>query len=119
MVFLGVYFSTYEHLKHYIMQGQLVHPSVAVPISGGIAGSVGWFVSFPLDCIKAHIQGMPLHVKQLQPSAFSVFKELLRTRGFVGLYAGVLPSIIRAFIVSSSRFSAYEGTMWCIEKSCG
>jgi solute carrier family 25 carnitine/acylcarnitine transporter 20/29 len=37
-----------------------------------------------------------------------VLKDLLRTKGWKGLYSGVTPSIMRAFIVSGSRFSAYE-----------
>lgn len=40
--------------------------------------------------------------------SLDVLKDLLRTKGWKGLYSGVTPSIMRAFIVSGSRFSAYE-----------
>ncbi len=38
-------------------------------------------------------------------------KTLLATKGVEGLYSGVLPSITRAFLVSASRFSVYEGAL--------
>lgn len=117
MVFLGTYFTVYEHLKHRMHRTQLLPPSVSVALSGGMAGSIGWFISFPLDGIKAHIQGMSLFVKEAQPSSMNVMRRLLKTRGVMGLYSGVLPSILRAFLVSSSRFSAYEGTLWLIDQS--
>ena len=34
---------------------------VSIPIAGGISGAVGWFISFPLDCVKSNIQGIPLN----------------------------------------------------------
>ena len=40
--------------------------------------------------------------------AIEVLRDLLETKGWRGLYAGVSPSIMRAFLVSASRFSAYE-----------
>jgi hypothetical protein len=43
-----------------------------------------------------------------------VFQTLLQTKGIRGLYSGVTPSIARAFLVSGSRFSAYEGALWMI-----
>ena len=30
---------------------------LAVPLAGGLSGAVGWFVSYPLDCVKAQVQG--------------------------------------------------------------
>ena len=32
--------------------------------------------------------------------------------GIRGLYAGVVPSVVRAFLVSASRFSAYETALY-------
>ncbi len=92
-----------------------------VPVAGGISGAWAWFVSFPLDCIKATIQGTRLRPQIISNGeavaaaeklkSLDVLKELLRTKGINGLYAGVTPSIARAFIVSGTRFSAYEYTL--------
>ena len=49
--------------------------------------------------------------------ALEILKYLLQSKGFTGLYAGVSPSIARAFLVSGSRFSAYEGALWLCRQS--
>lgn len=106
--FLGTYFFTYEHSK------QLLTPhmpaTLSVAVAGGISGAIGWFVSFPLDCVKSNIQGSPINHKQ--PTAISVASRLLASKGLIGLYSGVCASIVRAFLVSSSRFTAYEFIQW-------
>lgn len=121
IVFLSTYFTTYEHLK----SGLLHHSygnftsSIAVPLSGGLAGSMGWFVSFPLDCIKGNIQGRELGTLQNEgvPKISDTFHSLIKQKGVRGLYSGLLPSITRAFIVSSSRFSAFEATLYFINEN--
>lgn len=108
MVFLSTYFSVYEHSKSLFRS--LVPANVAIMLAGGLSGATGWFISFPLDCIKSNLQGRQLG--QLQPSAASILLSLVHAKGIAGLYSGVVPSIARAFVVSSSRFLAYESTLW-------
>ena len=62
--------------------------------------------SFPLDCIKSNMQGVKLSAPR--KSSFAHFSAILSDRGVLGLYRGVGPSVARAFIVSSTRFTAYE-----------
>lgn len=113
MVFLGTYFFTYEHSKHLLLPYfPLV---VSIGISGGLSGAIGWLISFPLDCIKANIQGSP--IQSTPKSSFHIAQHLLRTKGISGLYNGVGASVSRAFIVSSSRFIAYELTQWLLSSS--
>lgn len=114
VVFLSTYFSFYEHSKSQLK----VHlPSnVAILLSGGLSGAMGWLISFPLDCIKSNLHGRQLG-KEPQPSAVSVFSSLVRTKGIGGLYSGLVPSLARAFLVSSSRFLAYETTLFLCNKA--
>lgn len=117
MVFLATYFTAYEHLKSFQLHSMSLYPpSLAVPLAGGTAGALGWLISFPLDCIKSNIQAKPIDGVTKVPSGMQVARYLINTKGFLGLYSGVVPSILRAFIVSSSRFSAYETTLWLLEK---
>ena len=125
MVFLSTYFTVYEHLKSFQAaalsrggaKGGKGNAAIIVPMSGGFAGAIGWLVSFPLDCVKSHLQGSSMQAGSAsKQSAAAVATDLLRRKGLVGLYAGVVPSILRAFIVSSSRFSAYETTMWLLSQ---
>lgn len=122
MVFLGTYFFTYEHLK-YFFSNTALGSSIGVPLSGGLAGAVGWFVSFPLDCIKTQIQRVDLSAPAASlggrlpevKSSFEAYSSLVKGRSVLGLYQGVAPSILRAFVVSSSRFTVYEAVLWAME----
>lgn len=113
-VFLSVYFAVYEHSKTYI--ASFIPKGLAVPLSGGIAGAIGWFISFPLDAVKAHIQSKPFDEGKSM-RFLPVLNGIVESRGILGVYYGVAPSILRAFIVSSSRFSAYETTLWYLSRS--
>ena len=88
----------------------------AIPMAGGCAGASAWALTFPLDCVRAGVQGQHISLSstvQLQKQgSIETLKHLIKTKGFTGLYAGVSPSIARAFIVSGTRFSAYEGALW-------
>jgi solute carrier family 25 carnitine/acylcarnitine transporter 20/29 len=122
--FLYTYFYMYEGLRQTLLQNAHMNPQLAVPVAGGCSGALGWFVSFPLDCIRAGVQGQNMtmspttitnHNKtktktssMMLVSARQVASSLYHSKGIRGLYAGVTPSIARAFLVSGSRFSAYE-----------
>lgn len=136
-VFLGTYFYTYEGCRVFLQSnfgnedlatssnGPRGSSGWTVPVAGGLSGAFAWFISFPLDCIKAGVQGQVLPsvmpggnptmntVKTIQRmGSLDVLRMLLKSKGWSGLYAGVTPSILRAFLVSSTRFSAYEFVVW-------
>eukprot|EP01041_Mallomonas_annulata_P010401 gene10401-21686_t len=113
IIFLGTYFGIYEHSKSCILS--LFPNQIAIPIAGGLSGAIGWFISFPLDCIKSNIQGhSPDVLMKSKQKMMKVAMMLYRTQGIAGLYQGLLPSVVRAFLVSSSRFSAYESALWAL-----
>ena len=94
----------------------------SIPLAGGISGALSWCVSFPLDCIRAGVQGQPLlslsrRNDSNRKNALQITRELWRSKGILGLYSGITPSIIRAFLVSGSRFSAYEAALWVLQQS--
>ena len=118
-IFCSTYFGMYEHTKT-LYEG--VFPSsVAIPVAGGGAGALAWALSYPLDCVKTHIQGRRLvgavaKDEPAPPRSWAVARDLVRSRGIGGLYAGLGPSLLRAFVVSGSRFSAFEVSKWLL---CG
>lgn len=114
MTFLATYFGMYEGLRDYFFHYHGTEHPLAIPFAGGLAGAVAWTVSFPLDCVRAGVQGQDLMSRQRTPrqGGWTIFRTLLQTRGVAGLYSGVTPSIIRAFLVSGSRFTAYESALW-------
>ncbi|CAJ1966304.1 unnamed protein product [Cylindrotheca closterium] len=111
--FLGSYFFVYEGLREGLVRSSAFanHVQVAIPIAGGLSGAFSWFLSFPLDCVRAGVQGQRLPP---QLGARQVLVSLLRERGVWSLYSGASASIARAFLVSGSRFSAYEGALWML-----
>jgi solute carrier family 25 carnitine/acylcarnitine transporter 20/29 len=133
MTFIGPYFFFYEGLRETFLRRQerlrqehlmtsnanslssvisvITNTKLAILVAGGSAGALSWLISFPLDCIRAGVQGQNMPPEK---GALQVCKELIRTRGIKGLYAGSSASITRAFLVSGSRFSAYEGALWLI-----
>lgn len=103
-IFLGVYFSIYEHGREAL--GSSLGAS-AVPVAGGLAGVAGWAASFPLDALKSGVQSGDLNAPT--PKARDVASRILSSSGGVSaLYRGVGPTLVRAFLVSGSRFTAYE-----------
>lgn len=74
--------------------------------AGGIAGSLAWFGSFPLDVIKSILQGNVFI--EGKKSSWQIAQERWTELGFRGFYTGVGPSVIRAFFVAGCRFSIFE-----------
>lgn len=114
--FVSCYFFVYEGYRELLVR-TTNDPKMAIPVAGGLAGATSWAFSFPLDCVRAGVQGRDLSALRATnkgKGAIEVFNELMKTKGIRGLYSGVGPSIARAFLVSSSRFSAYEGALWVV-----
>ena len=135
MTFIGPYFFFYEGLRETFLRRQqelrqehqmassssspsqlsymyiITNAKFAIPVAGGLSGALSWLISFPLDCVRAGVQGQNMPPGK---GAFQVCRELIQTRGIRGLYAGSSVSIARAFLVSGSRFSAYEGALWLV-----
>lgn len=110
-IFCGAYYGMYDTAKGLLQPLLSNSPHIAylaIPLSGGLAGMSGWLTSYPLDVVKSNIQGaLPGERKSF---AFYIRQRWARG-GFRAFFAGVGPSIVRAFIVSSIRFSAYEFTI--------
>jgi solute carrier family 25 carnitine/acylcarnitine transporter 20/29 len=117
VVFIATYFGVYEGLRESMIRQSSQNDATlrmwAIPAAGGLVGAIAWATSFPLDCVRAGVQGQDLSA-MTRKSGILVCKELIQVKGIRGLYAGVAPSIVRAFLVSGSRFSAYEGALWLL-----
>ena len=115
-VFLGSYFFMYEGLKEELSSSCTLDAKISVPLAGGFSGAISWFVSFPLDCIRAGVQGQTCIGSKNAKKGIAVALQLWNEKGLTGLYSGVTPSIARAFLVSGSRFSAYESATWLLRR---
>lgn len=118
--FLCSYFYVYEGMKATLTGNAFSNFSIpaqfAVPLAGGTSGAMAWLTSFPLDCVRAGVQGQNLD-NNARKTGRMVFQELMESRGLRALYRGVSAAVMRAFVVSSTRFSAYEVTLWLFRRN--
>lgn len=114
ILFCTVYFGGYENLKNLFTQSLAdagtPNPQLAILFAGGFAGMLGWFFSYPLDVIKNLKQTQPLDGSWWSrgASSWSLTTQRFLELGLSGFYRGIRPSLLRAFFVSGTRFSAYE-----------
>lgn len=123
VVFLTTYFGCYEHSKTFFMS--LLPSSISIPFAGGMSGAIGWLLSYPLDCVKGNIQNVNLlelknnGIQQTgnnNASILTTARYIISKNGFFGLYSGVSISLLRAFLISATRFSCYESVMWILTR---
>lgn len=102
----GAYFATYGYLTS-VLTNEGEKPSVPLSIfAGGMSGIMHWVVGMPPDVIKSRLQTAPEGKYPL--GMMSVFSELMKTEGPVGLYKGVVPVMLRAFPANAACFVGFE-----------
>ncbi|XP_019943694.2 LOW QUALITY PROTEIN: solute carrier family 25 member 15a [Paralichthys olivaceus] len=77
-----------------------------VMFSGGFAGACLWLAVFPIDCVKSRIQVHSLAGRQ--QGFMKTFLGVVRTEGFMALYSGLTPTMIRTFPANGALFLTYE-----------
>jgi len=73
--------------------------------AGGLAGIANWLVCIPLDTLKTRLQTAP---EGKYSGLGDVFSEVMKHEGFLGLYTGITPVIIRAFPANAACFFGVE-----------
>ncbi|XP_041111497.1 mitochondrial ornithine transporter 1-like isoform X1 [Polyodon spathula] len=81
---------------------------VPLVVSGGIGGACFWLAVYPVDSVKSRIQVLSMAGKQA--GFLSSFINIIKTEGFLALYCGLTPTVIRAFPSNGALFLAYELT---------
>ncbi|XP_070762274.1 solute carrier family 25 member 15a [Enoplosus armatus] len=74
--------------------------------SGGFGGACLWLMVYPIDCVKSRIQVHSLTGRQ--KGFMKTFIGVIRTEGFIALYSGLTPTMIRTFPANGALFLAYE-----------
>lgn len=69
-------------------------------IAGGIGGSIGIFVGFPVDLIKVKLQSHPTLFK----SPYQCLIHSIKEGGYASLYKGCIPPIVTQGLLSSLTF---------------
>ncbi|KAG8448279.1 hypothetical protein GDO86_015393 [Hymenochirus boettgeri] len=82
--------------------------ALVVTVSGGVGGACFWLAVYPVDSVKSRIQVLSLAPRS--EGFFFSLLHILRTEGFLTLYSGLMPTVIRAFPSNAALFLAYEMT---------
>lgn len=110
MVGLPFYFTSFELVKRRMMEregpGAKVGPGVALT-AGGVAGTMFWVATFPLDSIKTRLQGAEAGSTR---SPVAVARAMYAAEGARGFYRGFVPCVLRAAPANAAAFLGLELT---------
>jgi len=105
--FYALFFGGYE-LSCYLFRTHV--PSMPDELnyflSGGIAGMGGWLFAMPFDVPKTNVQSR--YDTKVFGSYFPELIKIAQQRGVGGLYAGLGPTLIRAFPANAALFLGVE-----------
>jgi len=105
------YFSVYEYLKRKFTPEGKRGPSVlGTLMAGGFAGMANWVPAIPVDTLKSRLQTAPegKYPNGIRSVAAEIFQSQGLGRGFLTLYSGIKPVMIRAFPANAACFLGYE-----------
>ena len=118
ILFNGMYFASYEGIKQALItpsEKEVFHfgEVESTLIAGGIAGLLGWTAAICPDVLKSRFQTAPTGKYN---GTVDVFRDVLRTDGFRGMYKGIAPVLLRAFPANACCFLGYESTKKILDK---
>ncbi|XP_021902339.1 mitochondrial arginine transporter BAC1 isoform X2 [Carica papaya] len=113
----AVFFSVYEYVKyhmHYQLEASssnnsnLVDMGIGI-VTGGLGGLAFWSAVLPLDVAKTIIQTTPDRSSSRNP--FLILNSIYWRAGLKGCYAGLGPTIMRAFPANAAAIVTWELAM--------
>ena len=84
-----------------------LHPAVVIT-AGALGGMSYWAVMYPADTIKSAVQTAGSGAGGAAPSFLGTTRAIYRAGGLRALYAGILPTVVRAAPSNAVIFWAYE-----------
>ncbi|XP_077243702.1 mitochondrial substrate carrier family protein isoform X2 [Tasmannia lanceolata] len=114
----AVFFSTYEYSRYYMHlqldstscwlghQPKLLIDTGIGIMSGGLAGVAFWSTVLPLDVAKTVIQTSPATNPSTNP--FQMLSSIYTRVGVRGCYAGLSPTLARAFPANAAAIVTWE-----------
>ncbi|KAL3266408.1 hypothetical protein HHI36_010584 [Cryptolaemus montrouzieri] len=72
-------------------------------ISGGVGGALFWSTTYPIDVAKSRIQ-----IYNSGESLISLIMKISKNEGFLTLYHGLTPTLVRTIPATAALFVTYE-----------
>ncbi|GAB4826980.1 Mitochondrial arginine transporter bac1 [Ancistrocladus abbreviatus] len=113
----AVFFSVYENVRHFMHlklkaasqeYKNLTDVGIGI-VTGGLGGVAFWLAVLPLDVAKTVIQTNPDPGSTRNP--FRVLHSIYKRTGIRGCYAGLGPTILRAFPANAAAIVSWEFAM--------
>jgi len=107
----SVYFPSYAALRGIADEAAPRHKWLAVPLVGGIVGSLQWLPpSYCVDVIKSRLQA-DVDGSRYGSSIWRCFTQIMRTEGPIAFVRGLDAAMLRAFPLHAGVFTGYELTL--------
>lgn len=102
--FSTVYLGTYGKLRE-----ALPKTALGTAVAGGAASMLTWTCLQPLDTLRTVTQAGALRSDEPALGVIAQTRQIVRTRGVLGLWAGWVPVALRSIPTSAASMLAYEG----------
>lgn len=107
VIALGVYFGSYEALVRKLNVDNYKPPEKIVSfLSGGIAGCLSWFSTYPVDYIKTIIQSDDTENRKFATATQAAITKY-REEGYRTFFKGLGVTMLRAFPVNGVGFVTF------------
>jgi hypothetical protein len=111
---IGIQFTVFDQLaKRFVpsiprKENPTVYSSVAIYFCGGYAGAAATVVTHPLDVIKVRLVAQGNGMTPSYNGVFDCFSKIIKSDGIFGLYRGIIPSVVGAFLFSGEMFMLWD-----------
>ncbi|XKL67771.1 hypothetical protein PGB90_003262 [Kerria lacca] len=105
-VFFGAYESTRTFLTP-VGKTKNENGSLVTIVAGAVSGIALWSVIYPIDAVKSRIQASK---EKYSPELWKYILKICKQEGFLILYSGLSPTLIRTIPASAAMFLCYEWT---------
>ncbi|KAJ1376364.1 Mitochondrial carrier protein [Sesbania bispinosa] len=112
----GFYFWTYEYTREKLHPGCRENCQESMNtmfIAGGLAGIASWIFNYPTDVMKTRLQAQTPSSMKYKGILDCVLK-IIKEEGSFGLWRGFGATLVRAFVMNSAIFPAYEISLRCL-----
>ncbi|KFZ12552.1 hypothetical protein V501_04163 [Pseudogymnoascus sp. VKM F-4519 (FW-2642)] len=110
-------FGSYNFFKQiaesYVAPGEKLGAASTFGI-GGLAGLITVYVTQPVDTIKTRMQS--IEAKHLYKNSWDCGSQLVRNEGFLTLWSGALPRLVRLMLSGGIVFTMYEKSIELMDK---
>jgi solute carrier family 25 protein 39/40 len=105
--FSGLYWASYEGMKHYLERRGRSGPSLAF-ICGASSGTAAALLTSPFDVLKTRGQALVMSAPGQRTSAFPLLQKIVQTEGVSALFAGLGPRIAKIAPACGIMITCFE-----------